>query len=80
MFCWYQSSIICYVHLADVSIPKGQNPRKLEEAFEKSRWFTRGWTLQELLAPNLLEFFDGGWSYIGSRNEWDVEIERATHI
>ena len=62
MFRWYQNATKCYVYLADVSTKK----RKLEamysqlgweSAFRSSRWFTRGCTLQELLAPSIVEFF-----------------------
>lgn len=55
MFRWYQCAAKCYVYLSDVSTAKrkasdlGLLP--WESAFRASRWFTRGWTLQELLAP-----------------------------
>lgn len=49
-------------------------------SFRSSRWFTRGWTLQELLAPTFLEFLDRDWNLIGSREEWATEVERATGI
>ncbi|OAG06300.1 HET-domain-containing protein [Paraphaeosphaeria sporulosa] len=45
MFRWYQNATKCYVYLSDLS---------WESAFKSSRWFTRGWTLQELLAPNII--------------------------
>src|SRR6266536_688246 len=51
MFKWYHDAGICYAYLGDV--PRGgfdPEPKNLEDAFSKSRWFTRGWTLQELLA------------------------------
>ena len=53
IFRWYHSSVKCYVYLPDVSIPTPGNlsQHDWEPAFRKSRWFTRGWTLQELLAP-----------------------------
>jgi hypothetical protein len=50
MFHWYQNAAKCYVYLSDVSTT-------WESAFRASRWFKRGWTLQELLAPLLVEFF-----------------------
>jgi hypothetical protein len=43
MYRWYQWAKVCYAYLVDV-----QNPNQLEE----SKWFTRGWTLQELIAPS----------------------------
>jgi hypothetical protein len=59
MFSWYQNASRCYVYLADVS-EHGFN--KDSVIFRKSRWFTRAWTLQELLAPKSVEFFskEGG--------------------
>ena len=55
MFRWYQMATKCYVYLLDVSAHiENTQP---EAAFRKSRWFTRGWTLQELLAPKSVEFF-----------------------
>jgi hypothetical protein len=47
MFRWYREATKCYVYLSDVSIHHHNNPDQL--AFYRSRWFTRGWTLQELL-------------------------------
>ncbi|KAJ5042653.1 beta transducin-like protein-like protein HET-E4s, partial [Bipolaris maydis] len=43
MFRWYRNAARCYVYLSDSSCDY--------TAFRRSRWFTRGWTLQELLAP-----------------------------
>src|ERR1700742_4887343 len=65
MFRWYQKATRCYVYLADVSIHhkrhyeenKGQFHPLWEPAFRKSRWFTRGWTLQELVAPTHVDFY-----------------------
>ncbi|KAF2022931.1 NACHT-domain-containing protein [Setomelanomma holmii] len=60
MFCWYQNATICYAYLTDVSTRKRKASSMLSEstwepAFRSSRWFTRGWTLQELLALNTLD-------------------------
>jgi hypothetical protein len=61
MFRWYQNAARCYVYLSDVSKPDNgvDDQRAWEEAFRNSRWFTRGWTLQELIAPRLVDFFSG---------------------
>ena len=60
MFDWYRNASVCYVYLADV-------PSALSFAqFRQSAWFTRGWTLQELLAPAYLLFLDCHWCSIGS--------------
>jgi hypothetical protein len=75
MFRWYRDAAKCYVYLANVSTPtKNANDKSSwEPAFRKSRWFTRGWTLQELIAPASVEFFSKG------RAPWGQTISRATH-
>src|SRR6266480_4020995 len=61
MFRWYQDAARCYVYLSDVSVGSSvgddEFARRWKTAFKKSRWFTRGWTLQELIAPVSVEFF-----------------------
>lgn len=69
MYRWYEEALICYVYLPDVHSSKDL------EAFKKSRWFTRGWTLQELLAPPEVAFFTASWQYIGRRS--DPELRQA---
>lgn len=55
MFRWYQQAAICYAFLSDV--PSNENPQEKGSKFQKSRWFQRGWTLQELVAPKVLRFY-----------------------
>ncbi|CAG8961804.1 hypothetical protein HYFRA_00013980 [Hymenoscyphus fraxineus] len=62
MFKWYRDSERCYILLFDITVPDGEATREL---LEKSRWFTRGWTLQELLAPSHRIFLDKDWKIIG---------------
>jgi len=57
MFQWYQSAEVCYVYLLDFVL-NSQLQEFLEHGIGVSQWFERGWTLQELLAPRHLEFFD----------------------
>ena len=61
MFRWYQEAQICYAYLSDVS----DEQAGCDVAFEQSLWFTRGWTLQELLAPYSVEFYAADWAPIG---------------
>lgn len=49
-------------------------------SFEKSRWFTRGWTLQELIAPQRLLFFDAYWTPIGTKATLAEAVARSTKI
>ncbi|KAK1758916.1 vegetative incompatibility protein HET-E-1 [Echria macrotheca] len=60
MFAWYRRAARCYVYLEDVVLPD-------DHALEQSKWFTRGWTLQELLAPTQVFFYDQTWTYIGRK-------------
>ncbi|RSL60744.1 hypothetical protein CEP54_006568 [Fusarium duplospermum] len=61
MYKWYGDSTICYAYLSDV------HPGSDDDAFGESRWFKRGWTLQELLAPGCIKFFDSSWMSIGQK-------------
>ena len=76
MFRWYQEAQICYAYLSDV--PDGV--AGLDVAFRKSLWFTRGWTLQELLAPCSVEFYAADWTLIGSKTSRADEIASITGI
>ena len=78
MFRWYSDAAVCYAYLADVTTRSGDPISRRE--FVASRWFTRGWTLQELLAPSFLMFLDGSWNEIGTRSECADAIALATGI
>jgi len=77
MFSWYQHSTRCYVYLSDVTAPP-RTPWKA--AFQKSKWFTRGWTLQELLAPSSVEFFTVDGDRLGDKRTLSQVIHQATAI
>jgi hypothetical protein len=62
MFKWYKESAVCYVYFADVSEQGMCGSHTADTEFAKSRWFTRGWTLQELLAPTKMVFFSNTWT------------------
>jgi hypothetical protein len=75
MFRWYKEAVVCYVLLEDLLsdvVP--------EDGFPHCRWFTRGWTLQELLAPERVEFYDQTWAYVGTKDELAVALSAFTHI
>jgi len=80
MFRWYRESTICYAYLEDIlhnnflTDPHSSKPSK------QCRWFTRGWTLQELLAPRRMTFYDKEWTRIDDRASIAEEIERRTSI
>ena len=58
MFRWYSEAGACYAYLADVPASEKDNGVDVLASFKQSRWFTRGWTLQELLAPSSVIFYD----------------------
>jgi hypothetical protein len=85
MFRWYHDAARCYVYMSDVSItgPRQNNdPLELpwEPAFRASRWFIRGWTLQELLAPASVEFFTQERARIGDKRSLEQQIHKITGI
>ncbi|KAF4450394.1 hypothetical protein F53441_6518 [Fusarium austroafricanum] len=78
MFQWYQRAAVCYTYMADV--PHGQDIWEPKSNFYSSSWFTRGWTLQELIAPGEVRFYDQTWSLIGTKEDLASEIEDITNI
>jgi hypothetical protein len=66
--------MLCYVYLVDVT------QERFNEQFKSSRWFTRGWTLQELIAPETVIFFDRSWQMLGRRHELAQQISSITGI
>ena len=79
MYRWYGEAQICYAYLADVESAGPKDPLT-KRRFERSRWFTRGWTLQELLAPDFLVFYDKFWVEIGTRSSLGKRISKVTGI
>ena len=85
IFRWYQDASKCYVYLSDIRVPDEvvnvQASRiTWEGAFRRSKWFTRGWTLQELLAPAIVEFFSKEGKRLGTRISLEQEIYEVTQI
>ncbi|KAM0263781.1 hypothetical protein ACHAQJ_001099 [Trichoderma viride] len=76
MFRWYSRAAVCYAYLSDV--PDGDNPSTHE--FQTSRWFKRGWTLQELLAPKHVKFYNSNWRNIGTKGNRCTAIQGITHV
>ena len=84
MFRWYQNAKKCYVYLSDVeyntSLGDKESSRRWKPAFRKSRWFTRGWTLQELLAPASVTFYSREGELLGDKHSLKVTIHEITGI
>ncbi|KAL1846163.1 hypothetical protein Daus18300_014339 [Diaporthe australafricana] len=79
MFLWYRNAAVCYVYLADVSSTTGASS-SWETAFRYSKWFTRGWTLQELIAPETVEFFSREGVHLGSKKSLERRINEITRV
>jgi hypothetical protein len=78
MFRWYRHSTKCYVYLRDVITTNSSV--SWTKAFRNSRWFTRGWTLQELIAPTSVEFFSNDGRELGNKKTLEREIQKITGI
>ncbi|TGO29700.1 hypothetical protein BPAE_0012g00550 [Botrytis paeoniae] len=81
MFRWYQNATKCYVYLSDVSTNGyDQASSSWQPIFKKSRWFSRGWTLQELIAPRSVEFFCSNGMLLGDKRSLQHLIHEVTGI
>lgn len=83
MFRWYANAAKCYVFLSDVSARKRDSTGSVqvwESAFRKSRWHQRGWTLQELLAPRLVDFYSREGELLGDKGTLEGIIHETTGI
>ncbi|KAI1337095.1 heterokaryon incompatibility protein-domain-containing protein [Xylariaceae sp. FL0016] len=78
MYRWYKEAQVCYAYLSDV--PPDDEWHITNEAFETSRWFKRGWTLQELIAPAFVEFYAYDWTEIGTKSSLRHVIWNITGI
>jgi hypothetical protein len=90
MYAWYERADVCFAYLSDVSTMDGNiwSPDantakdfiKRMEVLKDARWFTRGWTLQELLAPRSIYFYSQDWTPLGTRKSLSREVSQITRI
>lgn len=78
MFRWYNRSWICFAYLSDMD-DLASSTTSLESLGD-SRWFTRGWTLQELLAPKVVTFYNASWQLLGSKETLSPFLSSITGI
>ncbi|KAI1324210.1 heterokaryon incompatibility protein-domain-containing protein [Xylariaceae sp. FL0255] len=78
MFKWYRNAEICYAYLSDTL--EVSTPVAIRFALSNCRWISRGWTLQELLAPREVIFYTKYWRPIGSRTELHSHLAEVTGI
>ncbi|KAH7075179.1 heterokaryon incompatibility, partial [Paraphoma chrysanthemicola] len=80
MFHWYQRAVICFVYLTDFEASHEGPSSARGKGFGKSRWFSRGWTLQEILAANKAVFFDSSGRKLGDKCILRESIAASTGI
>ncbi|KAI6022057.1 heterokaryon incompatibility protein-domain-containing protein, partial [Pisolithus marmoratus] len=83
MYRWYRNAQRCYVYLGDVdesTFPTEQDFSKFGKSNGWPEWFSRGWTLQELIAPKEVEFFNKNWVSIGTKQDLTSTLEDITRI
>jgi hypothetical protein len=78
MFRWYRDAADCYVYLADVSASSASGPNA--KSISRSSWFTRGWTLQELIAPPSVRFFSEDGVCLGNKKSLEQSVHDTTGI
>ncbi|KAL1948059.1 hypothetical protein VTO73DRAFT_12134 [Trametes versicolor] len=78
MYEWYRLSDMCYVYLADVS--DDDVPQVSGSEFQESRWHRRGWTLQELIAPERIVFLTRTWHLLGTKMGLAKTLEKITGV
>jgi hypothetical protein len=83
MFMYYQQAKICYAYIADVKehvFSTAYTTGHMVSHFPKCKWLTRGWTLQELIAPRSMDFYSAEWVNVGSKDSFAESLSRATGI
>ncbi|KAI0648561.1 heterokaryon incompatibility protein-domain-containing protein, partial [Trametes meyenii] len=78
MYTWYSLAAVCYAYLQDVS--NDGDPRAPGSQFRACRWFTRGWTLQELIAPRIVIFCSAEWETLGTKDSLGITIQEITGV
>ena len=78
MYQWYSRAVVRFAFLADV--PAEEDHKAKDSCFRRSRWFTRGWTLQELIAPVVVLFLSMEWTFIGSKHDLAELVSEITRI
>jgi hypothetical protein len=73
MYRWYKNAKFCYAYLSNA-----RTSDTLE--FSRSRWFSRSWTLQELIAPLNVKFYGFKWLYLGSKARHIALLSQITDI
>ncbi|KAK4664154.1 uncharacterized protein QC763_0082980 [Podospora pseudopauciseta] len=78
MYAWYAAAKVCFVYLSDLDPAAADE--NLEQALPRCRWFKRGWTLQELIAPRHVIFHDRDWNERGTKDSLSSLLSKITTI
>jgi hypothetical protein len=77
MYHWYRKADVCFAYLEDVPSAGTEFPLS---SMANSRWFSRGWTLQELVAPQIIEFYASDWKFLGTKEDSCDRLSSITGI
>ena len=83
MYRWYEDAQVCYAYLHDVSGPSFPTVEDEESylcSYGWPEWFSRGWTLQELIAPSNVQFFNKDWQSIGDKKALAPTLRNITEV
>ena len=83
MYRWYENAKVCYAYLHDVhgsSLPTERKYLRYPGSDGWPEWFSRGWTLQELIAPSNVQFFNQDWQTIGDKRTLSPTLRNVTGI
>ncbi|KAI1157011.1 HET-domain-containing protein [Nemania diffusa] len=80
MYSWYIQAEVCYAYLADMPSYRADHLADGHSRLKQSKWFTRGWTLQELIAPSKVVFLDYEWKEFGTKSSLQQSISHITGI
>ncbi|KAL4065645.1 heterokaryon incompatibility protein-domain-containing protein [Scleroderma yunnanense] len=82
MYRWYANAKVCYAYLHDVT--STSFPRRSHDLYPNSNgwpeWFSRGWTLQEMIAPSNVQFFNKDWQCIGDKRTLAPTVSWITRV
>ena len=83
MYRWYENSRVCYAYLHDVpepSFPTQSDKRRYPNSNGWPEWFSRGWTLQEMITPREVRFFNKDWHHVGDKARLAETLEVVTRV
>ena len=83
MFRWYENSRVCYAYFHDLtgkSFPTARDVERYPNFNGWPEWFSRGWTLQEMIAPSDVRFFNKNWQPIGDKMTLAHTLAEITRV